>query len=175
MTSTEFQANINKIQADLFSLAMNFAKDYADAKDLVQDAITKAFKNKHRFKAGSNFKAWISKILYRGFINEYQKRKRRRKVVVSKEEWLPVLNNTATSEQTESSIILQELEQLVSQLDIALRAPFMMHFEGYAYKEIAEALGLPIGTIKSRIFYARKILRKRIKHIYGGYPLEIAA
>lgn len=175
MTTIEFQSHIKMLQADLFALAMKLSKNYTDAEDLVQEAITKAFKFKSRFEDGSNFKAWISTILYNNFVTEYRKRKRRRKTIVAQEDWLPVLMNKGTSVQAESSLLLEELFQIINQLDKELSVPFMMHYEGYAYKEIAEELAVPIGTIKSRIFYARKELRREITKKYGEYPLKKAA
>lgn len=175
MTTIEFQTNIDTLQAELFGLALKLSKEYNDAQDLVQESITKAFKNKHRFETGSNFRAWMSTILYNEFINVYRKRKRRGKIVVSEEVGLPVVINKSSKEQAESNLLLQELEQIVNGIKEELRTPFKMYNAGYSYKEIGKELGIAIGTIKSRIFYARKELQQKIKQIYGSHPLKMAA
>ena len=67
-------------------------------------------------------------------------------------------------------MMLKELNGMVEVLDDSIRVPFLMHFEGYKYQEIADDLRLPLGTVKSRIFFARKELKEKIMSNYGFYP-----
>lgn len=176
MSAIEFQTTAINLQSFLLGLAMKWLKDYNEAEELVQHTITKAFANKHRFKDGSNFKAWISTILYNDFINSYRKKKRRRAIVSQEQDWFPMLSNLPDrSSNADDNLLLKELEKVVAELEEVLRTPFMMYFQGYRYQEISEELDIPLGTVKSRIYFARKKLKQKINQQYGGYPLEKVA
>lgn len=176
MTTTEFQSNIEAIKAKLFGLSMKLIRNYTEAEDLLQESISKAYTKRHTFKDGTNFNAWMSTIIYNDFVNIYRKKKRRNQVVMDREDWMPVLINKVDRENNaDGSLLYQELLALVAELADNLKVPFLMSYRGYPYQEIADELGLAIGTIKNRIFYARKELRAKIKANYGGYPLKEAA
>jgi RNA polymerase sigma-70 factor (ECF subfamily) len=70
-----------------------------------------------------------------------------------------------------SNILMKELNRMISSLEDSIRIPFLKHFEGFKYQEIADELSLPLGTVKSRIFFARKSLKEKIKAHYGDYNL----
>ena len=104
------------------------------------------------------------------FINNYRKKVKANTIIDSTEN-LFYLNSgkTAIHNLAGSNMLMGELTKMVEDLDVAIKVPFMMHYEGYKYQEIADELELPLGTVKSRIFFARKALKAAIKANYGNY------
>lgn len=167
MTTTEFKTNYQEIENLLFGFAMKLTTDKERAKDLMQETFCRAFKHKDRFSEGTNFKAWMTTIMRNNFINDYRKRKTRSQVVAPVEDYTFFLKNKAISRDGDSLIMMKELNGLIGELSEDLRVAFNLFIKGYRYAEIADETDTPIGTVKSRIFFARKKLRASIKANYG--------
>ena len=167
MSAIEFKDHLNQLSAVLNTFAFNLTKNSEDAKDLFQETALRAIKNKDKFRPGTNLKAWLFTIMKNIFINNYRK-KAKSKVVNDSTENLFYLNSTAADieNKADSNIMMKELLSMIDGLEETLRAPFLMHYEGFKYQEIADELSLPLGTVKSRIFFARKSLKEQIQSKY---------
>lgn len=170
MSTIEFYNKIDLITGSLNSFALNLTKNRDDAEDLFQETAFRAVSNKEKFRPGTNFKAWMFTIMKNIFINNYRKKTKANTVIDSTEN-LYYLNSgkNTISNNADRNLLMDELGEMIDKLDENIRRPFLMHFEGYKYQEIAEELELPLGTIKSRIFFARKALKESIKSHYGDY------
>lgn len=172
--STDFQHQIDSMSTLLHAFAFNLTKNVEDAKDLYQETAYRAMTNMDKFRPGTNFKAWLFTIMKNIFINNYRKKTKANTIVDSTDN-LYYINSSANaiSNRAESSIMMKELVQLIEKLDDSIRVPFLMHYQGYKYQEIADYLDLPLGTVKSRIFFARKDLKEMIGRRYTGIAVEM--
>jgi len=170
MSTVEFYGKIDHITGSLNSFAYNLTKSSEDAQDLFQETAFRALTNKEKFRPGTNFKAWMFTIMKNIFINNYRKKVKANTIVDSTEN-LFYLNSgkNVIHNQAGSNMMMQELEGMIAKLDESIRTPFVMHYEGFKYQEIADKLELPLGTVKSRIFFARKALKSAILASYGNY------
>ncbi len=161
MSAKEFYRYIDDLNSPLQSFALSLTKDFEDAKDLVQETVYKALKNKDKFRIGTNFKAWIMTLMRNTFINNYRKKKRSQTDLAPSDSY--VFTTSATDNNAgESNLANQELMKILDSIDEKLRQPFWMYYIGMSYQEIADQLETPLGTIKSRIFFARKELQSKI-------------
>ena len=152
------------MQHNLLSFAMKLTSDYEDAQDLLQDTTCKALVNETKYVDDSNFKSWVFTIMRNIFINNYRKVVRSQTTVDTTDDLYQLnLPQVETSETPENSYALMEVTQAVSKLPKEYLEPFRMHVSGYKYHEIAETLGLPLGTVKSRIFFAKQKLQGQLK------------
>ncbi len=138
--------------------------DRDDAQDLLQDTTLKVLNNQEKFIDNVNFKGWVLTVMRNIFINNYHKVVRTQTIVDSSADLynLDVTNDSGFN-SPDSSYQIQEISNAIEQLNDDLRVPFSMFVTGYKYHEIAEKLDLPLGTIKSRIFFARQELQKVLK------------
>lgn len=166
MSTHEFNLKIDQISQYLHSFALNLTKNSEDAKDLYQETTYRALVNKDKFAPDTNLKAWLFTIMKNIFINNYRKKMKANTIMDSTNNLYFINSGSAEINQGETNIFIRELNYMIDNLDESLRIPFMMHYEGFKYQEIAEELDLPLGTIKSRIFFARKELKKLIKDRY---------
>jgi RNA polymerase sigma factor (sigma-70 family) len=171
MTHVEFEKRFRHFSKPLYSFALHLTRDQEDAKDLVQETAYRAFKNLDKFRAGTNFKAWMRTILRNSFINNYRKKKTRRQVEAPVDDFLFAIESNTVNNSGFQHLQYERLQNIVQQLDESYRIPFLLHFQGYQYKEIADYLDVPLGTVKSRIFFARKKLRTAIKRVYDHSDL----
>lgn len=171
MTAIEFNNKLSTLTSMLHSFAYNLTKNVEDAKDLYQETTYRALFNRDKFQPDTNFKAWMFTIMKNIFINNYRKKVKANTVLDNTENqfYLNSFSHSAAN-AAEGNILLKELNTMVSSLDDSIRIPFTMHFEGYKYQEIADDLNLPLGTVKSRIFFARKELKEKILANYGFNP-----
>lgn len=167
MTVSEFNQQLENLEDLLFGFAMKLTKNRDRSRDLMQETSYRAFKSLDRFRDGTNFKAWVTTIMRNSFINNYRKQRTRNKVEQPVEDMLHVADQAVMGEKASSSIMMGELMQILDDLSDTYRVPFKMYYEGYQYNEIAKRMNLPIGTIKSRIFFARKQLKSSITEKYG--------
>jgi RNA polymerase sigma-70 factor, ECF subfamily len=171
MNTLEFRTKLDGLTTILHSFAYNLTKNTEDAKDLYQETSFRALSNRDKFQPGTNFKAWIFTIMKNIFINNYRK-KIKSNVILDTTDNQYYLNSGshAIGNAAETDIMMKELGVMIENLDDSIRVPFMMHFEGFKYQEIADDLELPLGTVKSRIFFARKELKDQILSNYGFNP-----
>lgn len=162
MRSSQFQNDIINLQGNLFTFAMMLTKNRENANDLVQDTTLKALGSEDKFKEGTNLKGWVFTIMRNLFINEYR-RSAYAATVIDTTESLFHLNVYQESgfEAPEGSFTAMEITTEINNLEDNLREPFAMHVKGYKYEEISQKLELPLGTVKNRIFMARKRLQTR--------------
>lgn len=177
MTAIEFNQSFELHTGFLQNYALTLTKDAENANDLFQETAYKAYKYQRMFRSGTNMRAWLTTIMKNTFINQYRQR-RRRTVLHDGTENTYYLNQgeIEVANQGEGNILIQELLGLIEQLSPENRVPFLLHFQGYRYEEIARQLNLPLGTVKSRIHLARKRLREQIQQLYQTDKLaELAA
>jgi RNA polymerase sigma-70 factor (ECF subfamily) len=167
----EFNHKLNTLTSLLHSFAYNLTKNTEDAKDLYQETTYRALFNRDKFQQGTNFKAWMFTIMKNIFINNYRKKVKANTILDTTDNQFYLNSGThSTTNAAEGDIMLKELNAMVDSLDTSIRVPFLMHFEGFKYQEIADELELPLGTVKSRIFFARKELKDKIMTNYGFHP-----
>ncbi|MDB5014659.1 MAG: polymerase subunit sigma [Daejeonella sp.] len=164
MTRTQFNKLVIAEAKSLGKYAMHFTRDTDDANDLVQDTMLKAISSAGRFQEGTNLKGWLFTILKNTYINNYKKHVKKNQIVTQSDEvHSHHLMFSATRNNSESKFIMDDLNRALTQLPQEYESPFTMYFEGYKYHEIADHLVIPIGTVKTRIFVARRILKKSLK------------
>ncbi len=169
MTSIDFDNNFDKMTPVLNSFAYNLTKSMEDAKDLYQETAFRAMTNKDKFRPGTNFKAWLFTIMKNIFINNYRKKVKANTIMDSTDNNYYINSGkNAISNKAGSNIMVDEIKGMISGLDESIKVPFMMHYSGYKYQEIANDLELPLGTVKSRIFFARKELKDLISKRYDN-------
>jgi RNA polymerase sigma-70 factor, ECF subfamily len=171
MSTAEFSGQINEMAGMLQAFAYKLTKNPEDSKDLYQETAFRALTNQDKFRPGTNLKAWMFTIMRNIFINNYRKKAKSNTIFDATDNQFYL--NSGPASQTvnnaaESGILMQELQGMVDKLDDSIRVPFLMHYYGYKYQEIAEQLDLPLGTVKSRIFFARKELKNVIQERYGN-------
>lgn len=151
-----------QLQSNLLNFAYMLTSNKDDAYDLLQDTTLKALDNEAKYEEGTNFKGWVFTIMRNIFINNYR-RTQRSATVVDTTENLYHLNLSQDSgiEAPEGSFHAGEISDAIDSFPDEYRIPFSMHVAGYKYNEIAEHMSLPLGTVKSRIFFARKKLQER--------------
>ncbi len=162
MATTDFQTRLMSLQANMLNFAYMLTSNRDDAHDLLQDTMLKALDNADKYVENTNFKGWVFTIMRNIFINNYR-RVVRSATVIDQTEDLYQLNLCQDSGITspEGTYSVQEITDAIAAFPEKYRVPFTMHVAGYKYHEIAEETGLPIGTIKSRIFTARQQLQTR--------------
>ena len=171
MTAKEFSYSVSETTENLKPHAIKFTKDIEDANDLVQETSLKALRNYDKFKAGTNLKAWIYTIMKNLFISNYHKKKRRNTFIDSTDN-LHYLNDSddhTVENDGETKFALSDINKEIKSLNDTYRTPFLMHFRGYKYHEIADKLQLPIGTVKNRIHVARRELKKELSDYQNTY------
>lgn len=167
MTKAEFNAQVLKQAGSLRTYALHFTHDRDDADDLVQDTLLKAITYYTKFREGTNLKGWLYTIMRNTFINNYRRIVKLNNFVTKSEE-IPSssLIYSASYNQGEAKFVMKDIKDALAALADEYRIPFTMYFEGYKYHEIADHLGIPIGTVKTRIHVARRLLKGRLKS-YG--------
>ena len=167
MNILPFKKKVIEASAVLKPFAIRLTRDTDDAQDLIQETLYRAISNADKFEEGTNLKAWLFTIMKNIFINDYRKKVKRNTVIDSTDN-LYYINSSATiSNNGERSFVMQDINAALLKISAELRVPFMMHFKGFKYHEIAEKLNLPLGTVKSRIFFARKELKELLQKEYG--------
>ena len=163
-----FRRNLINLQSNLFSFAYQLTSDREAAADLLQDTTLKALDNEEKFTTDANFKGWVFTIMRNIFINNYRQTVRQATIVDQTEDLYHINSSQeSTLDTPEGVIAVKEINKVLGTFDKEFRIPFSMHIAGYKYNEIAERLDLPVGTVKSRIFFARKRLREEL----SGYAI----
>ncbi|MFN8415963.1 MAG: sigma-70 family RNA polymerase sigma factor [Cytophagaceae bacterium] len=170
MSTAEFYTQISKEQSVLRSFAQKLTMNQEDAKDLLQDTLIKAIKYKDSFSPASNLKAWLCVIMKNTFINQYRRQNIKNELI--KKSAINIKENIRANLHTNTSdsfVYNKDIQKVIDELKDELKIPFLRFVEGFKYKEISEELNLPIGTVKSRIFLARKEMVQKLKHDYANY------
>ncbi|MDH8701651.1 RNA polymerase sigma factor (sigma-70 family) [Dysgonomonadaceae bacterium PH5-43] len=164
MSAIQFQNQILALQSNMFNFAMMLTGNREDANDLVQDTTLKALNNQDKFVDNVNFKGWVLTIMRNIFINNYRKVVRSQTVIDQTEDLYHLnLPQDSGFETPDGAYTVKEINKAINNLNNDLRNPFSMFIAGYKYNEIAENLDLPLGTVKSRIYFARQELQKVLK------------
>ena len=164
MTTESFFKNLMGIRPKLMSFAYRLTANYDDANDLLQDTTLKILCNEKKFVEENNFKGWAMTIMKNIFINNYRKES---KIIVINDStdnngFIDATKYKMANDTPESLMSQKEIIRMVSQLPENIRATLTLYLKGYAYQEIAELQNVPIGTVKSRIFIAKKRLQKNL-------------
>ena len=143
--------------------AVTLTRDNEVAKDLLQETMYRALANKEKYNVGTNIKAWLYTIMRNIFINNYRRKSKQNTIFDnSPNEFLLNYNQVTTSNAAEGALKMKDIQVALHRIPEIFRNPFMLYFEGYKYHEIADMLAEPLGTIKSRIHFARKLLKEQL-------------
>ncbi|NOT76750.1 MAG: RNA polymerase sigma factor [Cyclobacteriaceae bacterium] len=163
MTALEFDSSISELRPTLRTFTYRFTSNREESQDLVQDTILKALKYRKKFRKDTNLKGWLFTIMRNTFINNYRKTQRERTSHdYSKDLYFLNVEDEHTFNRPVESMEFKEVWRKMNNIKDELLIPFKMHATGYKYHEIAEFLKLPIGTVKNRIFHARKEIQKKL-------------
>ncbi|MDR1499965.1 MAG: RNA polymerase sigma factor [Tannerellaceae bacterium] len=162
MNARQFQDNLLSIQENMMNFALMLTSNHHDAEDLMQETLLKVLDNKEKFVDNANFKGWVLTIMRNTFINNYHRLVRTHVV-----DHLPDFDrldaaDCPASESNDQSFRLHELNDAIDRLGDELKVPLSMHLSGYKYAEIAKTLNIPLGTVKSRIFFAKRELQREL-------------
>lgn len=164
MSTIEFNQLLISNAEFLRPFAITLTHDNETAKDLFQETLFRALANKEKYNVGTNIKAWLYTIMRNIFINNYRRKARQNTVLDnSPNEFLLDYNQTTSSNSAEATLQLKEIQESIEQLPDIFKKPFLLYFDGFKYHEIAGMLKEPLGTIKSRIHFARKLLKAQIE------------
>lgn len=163
MANTDFNEILLNNADYLKPFAFTLTRDNETAKDLMQETLFRALANKDKYNVGTNIKAWMYTIMRNIFINDYRKKSRQNTMFDSTpNDFLLNHNQTAVANAAEVSLKLKDIQAAIHDLPEIFKHPFVLYFEGYKYNEIATLLNEPLGTIKSRIHFARKLLKEQM-------------
>lgn len=157
-----FKASLLKLQPNLMAFAMRLTADRDAAHDLVQDTTLKALTNEEKFVDNANFKGWMLTIMRNIFINSYRKTTKTKTIVDATDNLYHLNAHDSTGATTEGVYAVTEISETIARFPETYREPFNLHIAGYKYEEIAEKLSMPLGTVKSRIFFTRQKLREML-------------
>jgi len=163
MTAVEFNYQLTNLSGNLERFAMSLTSNLEDAKDLLQETFAKAIAYRDKFEDNTNLKAWTFTIMKNTFINNYRRTIKANTTFDHTDDLYYLnLNNDSGGDNPDSQYSVKEIEKSINELSDEFRLPFIMHTQGYKYKEIADKLDLKIGTVKSRIFFTRKKLMEKL-------------
>ncbi len=163
MTELEFDSHISELRPTLRAFTYRFTSNREESQDLVQDTILKALTYRDKFREDTNLKGWLFTIMRNTYINNYRKLQREKTSHDTTKD-LHFLNveDEHTFNRPAGSLEFKEVWRNMNSIKDELLIPFKMHTTGYKYHEIAEHLKIPIGTVKNRIFHARKEIQKKL-------------
>lgn len=175
MSTTEFSKKLNDLSSHLQAFAYKLTRNVEDSKDLFQETACRAYSNQEKFSTGTNMKAWLFTIMRNIFINDYRKKSRTKTFCdTTDNDYYLDSGRETVHNHAESNMMMEELKKTINSLESIARVPFLMHYYGYKYQEIADHFNLPLGTIKSRIHFARKKLRVAVRERYEETAVEDA-
>ena len=164
MNNISFNTQLCNHKSSLEMFAFRFTQNLDDADDLVQDTMLKAIRYAGLYKEGTNLRGWLYTIMKNTFINSYRVSSKKTKVVETMEDLSSFqLMKSADGNLGENHFIKEDLTKALMSLSAEYYTPFIKYFEGFKYHEIAEELQIPIGTVKTRIYIARQLLKANLK------------
>ncbi|WP_285010869.1 RNA polymerase sigma factor [Pedobacter faecalis] len=164
MNNPTLNHDICDCRHSLEGYATSLTNDYDDANDLVQDTLIKAIRCSHLYKEGTNLKGWLFTIMKNTFINNYRRSVKKKSVVETTDELTSYqLASSAATNLCDRKFTSEDINKAFGKVAPEYAIPFLRYFEGYKYHEIADELGIPLGTVKTRIHVARHILKKQLK------------
>jgi RNA polymerase sigma-70 factor (ECF subfamily) len=168
-THKGFEDKLIDLQNNMLNFALTLTSNREEAKDLLQETTLRALDNKEKYYENVNFKGWVFTIMHNIFVNNYR-RVVRSQTMIDQTENLYHLNMPQDSgfDTPEGAYTVAEIVKVINGFASEYKVPFSMHVSGYKYEEIAQQLGLPIGTVKSRIFFARK----RLQELLADYKYQ---
>jgi RNA polymerase sigma-70 factor (ECF subfamily) len=163
MSTVEFNQMLVSNTDFLKPFAFTLTRDNETAKDLLQETMYRALSNKDKYNVGTNIKAWLYTIMRNIFINNYRRKVKQNTIFDSTpNDFLINYQQATVANEAETSLKMKEIQLAIFNLPEIFKNPFLLYFEGYKYHEIAHILNEPLGTIKSRIHFARKLLKEQI-------------
>ena len=167
MSQVEFTNAFCQFEGALMAFACHLTKNEDEAQDLLQETAYKAFKYRSMYQPHTNLRAWLMTIMRNTFINDYRQKKRRQTLNdQTPNNFFLNSGDRVVVNLGESEITIKEVTRLIDSLEDWMKIPFLMHYQGYKYDEIATELDIPLGTVKSRIFFARKKLQESLQLMY---------
>ena len=163
MKSVSFRKDLVGVQDELLRFAYKLTTDREEANDLLQETSLKALDNEDKYMPDTNFKGWMYTIMRNLFINNYRRSVRELNFLDSNFTDYAQIQVAKDDDKFEETYDLKLLYRIINKLPDDTKQPFMMFVSGLKYKEIAEKMDLPIGTIKSRLHFARKKLQKDLR------------
>lgn len=167
MSVQEFSALLLHNKDFLKPFAISLTRDSDEANDLFQETLYKALSNHNKYNVGTNIRAWLFTIMRNIFINDYRRKSKQRVIynsdALSGSGEHASLPKAIVQNDAQTNINTKEIRQAINELPEIYRTPFLLYFDGYKYNEISDALSEPLGTVKSRIHFARKLLKDQIK------------
>ncbi|HVF80954.1 MAG TPA: RNA polymerase sigma factor [Flavisolibacter sp.] len=157
MSTQEFNSLVINSAEGLRPFAITLTRDHEVAKDLCQETLCKAFTYRDKYEPGTNIKAWLFTIMRNIFINEYRRNNRKKAVMETVK-----VSVTPYALSSEVGVRIKEINAAIHYLPSIFKKACLLYLDGYKYHEIALALNEPLGTIKSRIHFAKKMLQKQI-------------
>ena len=163
MSKADFNEMLVNNAEFLRPFAITLTRDNEAAQDLFQETMYRAIANKEKYNVGTNIKAWLYTIMRNIFINNYRRKAKQNTIFDNTpNDFLLDYNQVVAANAAESNLKIKEVHEAVHKLPESFRNPFLLYFDGFKYHEIADMLGEPLGTIKSRIHFARKLLKAQI-------------
>jgi RNA polymerase sigma factor (sigma-70 family) len=163
MSTVEFNQLLVSNSDFLRPFAFTLTRDNESAKDLLQETIYRAMANREKYNVGTNIKAWLYTIMRNIFINQYRRKVKQNTIFdATPNDYFIDYQQGAVSNAAEANLKMKEIQNALHKLPDIFKHPFLLYFEGYKYHEIADMLNEPLGTIKSRIHFARKLLKEQI-------------
>ena len=167
MNALQFRKKLLSMQENMMNFALMLTANRDDAQDLLQYTTLKVLDNQEKFVDNINFKGWVLTVMRNIFINNYHKVIRTQSVL---DQGVDLYNidviNDSGFDSPDGAFQIKEITKAINSLNNDLKIPFSMFLSGYKYNEIAEKLDVPLGTVKSRIFFARQELQKILKDFH---------
>lgn len=157
MSTQEFNSLVLNNAGGLKPFAITLTKDHENARDLCQATLCKAFTYRDKYEPGTNIKAWLFTIMRNIFINDYRRNNRKKLVMDTVKQSV-----SPYALSSELPVRMKEINAAIYHLPSIFKKACLLYLHGYKYHEIALALNEPLGTIKSRIHFAKKLLQKQI-------------
>lgn len=173
-SNPDFNVQLESHSALLKNFALKLTQDINDANDLVQETFLKAMMYSSKFKEGTNLKGWLMTIMRNTFINGYRRNTKRKTFMDTQEEQYIIdsAQTFNTYNDGESKFIRRDLSNAISKLPHDLKEAFELNAKGFKYHEIAEKVNVPLGTVKTRIFIARRRLRVSLSEYEKAFDLQ---